>query len=84
MSGLTRDLERTLQRIEHGEAYPHRNDGAEFHNREARLPHQPRGYYREYVHPNAAGSAGPMRVVVGRSGEVYYSPDHYNTFVRVR
>ena len=84
MSQLPRDLERTLQRIGRGVAYPHRNDGADFHNREARLPQQPRGYYREYVHPNTAGDAGPRRVVVGSGGEVYYSPDHYNTFVRVR
>jgi filamentous hemagglutinin len=84
MSRLLRDLERTLQRIGRSEAYPHRNDGAEFHNREARLSQQPHGYYREYVHPNTAGGAGPRRVVVGRNGKVYYSPDHYNTFVRVR
>ncbi|WP_404995342.1 ribonuclease domain-containing protein [Cupriavidus pauculus] len=27
---------------------------------------------------------GPQRIVTGRNGEVYYTPDHYKTFVPVK
>jgi guanyl-specific ribonuclease Sa len=78
------DLGPTLERIERGERHEHRNDGAEFENRERRLPRQPRGHYREYVHPTP-GQRGPgaQRVVIGRDGAVWYTPDHYASFRRV-
>jgi filamentous hemagglutinin len=78
------DLKSTLDRIARHQHFPHRNDGAVFGNREGLLPSQPRGYYREYVHPTP-GVAGPggQRVVIGQSGEVYYTLDHYKTFTRV-
>jgi filamentous hemagglutinin len=74
-----------LERIENGEGFPHRNDGSVFGNREGRLPPQPEGYYREYVHPTP-GESGPgaQRVITGAGGEVYYTPDHYGTFTRVK
>ena len=74
----------TLARISRGEIFPHRNDGAVFQNREGLLPEQSSGYYREYVNPTP-GSPGPgaQRIVIGQGGEVYYTPDHYRTFVRV-
>lgn len=76
------DLSATIARILAGQPHPHRNDGAVFANREGRLPRQPRGYYREYVHPTpGVRGAGPQRVVVGRGGDWYYSPDHYGTFL---
>jgi guanyl-specific ribonuclease Sa len=82
------DLQPTLERIVAGGRYPHRNDGGVFQNRpppgqrEPALPRQPQGYYREYVHPtlNTAGP-GPQRIVVGRGGQFYYTPDHYQTFI---
>ena len=61
------------------------HDGIVFENREGRLPKRPRGYYREYVHPTPDLSGpGPQRVVVGESHEVYYTPDHYRSFRRIR
>lgn len=82
------DLQATLERIAAGGHYPHRNDGAVFQNRpppgerEPLLPRQAQGYYREYVHPTPGESGpGPQRVVVGRGGEYYYTPDHYQTFI---
>jgi guanyl-specific ribonuclease Sa len=57
----------------------------EFLNAEGRLPRQPPGYYAETdVWPRAASGRGPERLVFGRAGEVFYSPDHYRTFVRLR
>ncbi len=78
----TMDLGPTLDRIARGETVPHRNDGAVFGNREARLPKTPRDWYREYVVPTPGGRGpGPQRIVIGREGEAFYTPDHYGTFV---
>lgn len=79
------DLAPTLARIERGERHPHRNDGGVFRNLERRLPKQPEGHYREYVHPtpNLSGP-GPQRLVIGRTGEIYYTHDHYKTFRLLR
>jgi ribonuclease T1 len=81
----TVDLTPTLDRIARGERLQFHDDGSTFQNHERHLPHQPAGYYSEYVvpTPNLAGP-GPQRVVTGRQGEVYYTFDHYRTFVRVK
>lgn len=72
----------TVERIRAGKGFPHRNDGAVFQNREGLLPKQSQGYYREYVHPTPGASGpGAQRVIQGRGGELYYSPDHYRTFI---
>jgi guanyl-specific ribonuclease Sa len=82
------DLAPTLERIARGERNPHRNDGSVFQNRPLpgkatpELPRKPPGYYQEYVHPTPGLSGpGPQRIVVGRGGEWYYTPDHYQSFV---
>jgi guanyl-specific ribonuclease Sa len=79
------DLAQTLARIAAGKRLSsHRNDGAEFQNRERRLPKRPAGYYREWVHPTPGlGGPGPQRIVTGGEGEIYYTPDHYRTFERL-
>lgn len=87
----TVDLKPTLDRIINGEKYPHRNDGSIFQNRpdkltgETGLPPQPLGYYKEYVHPtpNIQGP-GPQRIITGEKGEIYYTNDHYKTFIRIK
>ena len=72
--------------------YPHK-DGSVFGNFEKRLPLQPRGYYREYTVPTPGRrDRGPRRIVAGsgrggdvaRSGEYYYTADHYLSFRRIR
>lgn len=79
------DLTKTLERIDRGERLRFRNDGTVFQNRERRLPRQPSGYYREWVHPTPSLSGpGPQRIVTGQEGEAWYTPDHYETFQRVR
>ena len=79
------DLAPTVDRIERGERLRFSHDGIVFENREHRLPAKPAGYYHEFVHPTP-GDDGPgaQRVVMGSQGEVYYSPDHYRTFRRIR
>lgn len=75
----------TLDRIERGGPFPYpKKDGTTFNNREASLPAQPRGYYREYTVPTpGASNRGARRVVRGKDGETYYSRDHYETFIRI-
>lgn len=56
-----------------------------FENAEGRLPRQPGGYYTETdVWPRGPGGRGAQRLIFGRGGEVYYTADHYRTFVRIR
>jgi filamentous hemagglutinin len=78
------DVGPTLDRIRSGGSFPHKNDGAVFVNKEGLLPSQAQGYYREFVHPTPGVSgAGPQRIVTGAGGEVYYTSDHYKTFIRL-
>ncbi|UZE21568.1 filamentous hemagglutinin N-terminal domain-containing protein [Pseudomonas sp. B21-056] len=81
----TVDLGPTLDRIKSGGSYPHKNDGSVFKNNGGDLPVQPAGYYKEYVHPSPGISGpGPQRIVVGKGGEMYYTSDHYKTFILIK
>jgi guanyl-specific ribonuclease Sa len=78
----TVNLKPTLDRIASGGKFPHVNDGGEFKNLEGRLPKQSAGYYTEYVVPTPGNKkAGVQRIVTGKNGEYYYTPDHYQTFI---
>jgi len=84
-SRVPSEVEGTLSRIESGVKFPHRNDGAIFQNREGLLPTKPPGYYNEYVHPTPGVSGpGAQRIVIGKGGEIYYTPDHYGTFIPLK
>lgn len=88
---MTTDIQPTLNRIAKGGSFPHRNDGSIFKNlppkgqTEPLLPVKLQGYYREYVHPTL-GLKGPgaMRIVTGLGGEIYFTPDHYRSFIRIK
>ncbi|WP_407082811.1 ribonuclease domain-containing protein [Pseudomonas germanica] len=42
-------------------------------------------YYTEYVHPTPGiAGPGPQRIVVGKGGEMYYTADHYKTFIPIK
>jgi guanyl-specific ribonuclease Sa len=63
--------------------YP-KNDGVTFENREKRLPQQKSGYYKEYTVPTPGSpDRGARRLVTGDKREVYYTGDHYASFVVV-
>jgi ribonuclease T1 len=79
------DLRPTFTRIEAGERDKHRNDGSIFTNREGQLPRKARGYYTEWViRTEGLREVGPQRLITGKDGEAFYTPDHYATFIRVR
>jgi hypothetical protein len=64
---------------------PYNNDNGGFQP----LPVIPQGYYEYDIYPFRAGvNRGPHRLVVagspGATPPAYYTPDHYNTFFRIR
>jgi guanyl-specific ribonuclease Sa len=74
----TVDLRETLRGIKSGELAPRDI----FQNREGLLPRSTSGYYKEFVHPSpGVEGVGPQRVILGEGGELFYSPDHYESFV---
>ncbi len=85
VSQLPPEARATLALIKRGGPFPYAKDGTVFHNREGRLPSQPRGYYREYtVVTPGARDRGARRIVAGRGGDFWYTADHYRTFKRIR
>lgn len=75
----------TLALIRAGGPFPFTRDGTTFFNREGLLPKAARGYYREYtVKTPGSRDRGARRIVAGKRGEFYYTPDHYRTFMRIR
>jgi ribonuclease T1 len=79
---LPAEARTTLSLIAQGGPYPFRKDGVSFQNRERLLPREPSGYYREFTVPTpGAGDRGARRIIAGKNGERYYTPDHYRTFL---
>lgn len=82
---LPREARATIALIRKGGPFPYARDGAPFGNREANLPPQKRGYYREYtVKTPGVRNRGARRIVAGAAGDLYYTDDHYNHFRRIR
>ena len=85
LTSLPPEVDRTWQLVREGGPYPHpERDGTVFGNREGELPDEHGDYYHEYTVPEP-GSAdrGPHRLVTGEQSEVYYTSDHYESFVVV-
>src|SRR4051812_17872574 len=81
---LPPEARETIKLIKAGGPFPYARDGVTFNNRERQLPKQARGYYREYtVKTPHSRDRGARRVIAGRTGELYYTDDHYRTFKRV-
>jgi ribonuclease T1 len=85
LSTLPPEVERTHRLIEAGGPFPHEpKDGSVFGNREGLLPPREHGYYREYTVPTPGlAHRGPQRLVAGAGDELYYTADHYESFVVV-
>jgi ribonuclease T1 len=72
----------TLELIDAGGPFPYDRDGVVFENREELLPEQELGYYAEYTVPTpGADDRGARRIVAGKNAELYYTADHYRSFV---
>ena len=94
LADLPPEARQTLELIKRGGPFPYpRKDGSTFGNFEKRLPERPRGYYREYTVPTPGSrDRGARRIVAGsgrngnvaRSGEYYYTHNHYRSFRRIQ
>jgi ribonuclease T1 len=86
LSDLPEEAQQTVALIDGGGPFPYEKDGSIFNNFEGVLPEQTRGYYREYtVATPGEGDRGARRIVTGdRDRELFYTADHYETFVRVQ
>ncbi|MEU3275132.1 ribonuclease domain-containing protein [Saccharomonospora sp. NPDC006951] len=85
LSSLPEQADATYRLIEKDGPFPYpERDGTVFGNRERLLPEKESGYYREYTVPTP-GSAdrGARRLVEGQADELYYTADHYSSFVVV-
>ena len=85
LATLPVEARETVAQIDRGGPFPYAKDGAVFGNRERLLPDQPSGYYREYTVPTPGeDDRGPRRIVTGNDGgQLFYTADHYASFVRV-
>jgi len=84
LSQLPPQVAQVWQLIQHGGPFRYRQDGAVFGNRGGRLPLRPSGFYREYTVPTPGEhDRGPRRLVTGGTAELYYTGNHYASFVAV-
>ncbi|SEF32890.1 Guanyl-specific ribonuclease Sa [Amycolatopsis pretoriensis] len=85
LSTLPPQASDTWKLIEKGGPYPYpRNDDVVFENREKRLPGKKSGYYHEYtVKTPGSADRGARRLITGQAHELYYTGDHYASFVVV-
>lgn len=87
-----RQIERVIEAMDRTGKPPHgvfqggRRGGKKgvFLNAERRLPQKPAGYWIESDVWPKDGPRDAERLVFGRAGEVYWTRDHYETFVRLR
>ncbi|MCP2260831.1 Guanyl-specific ribonuclease Sa [Streptoalloteichus tenebrarius] len=85
LSQLPKEADQTWRLVERGGPFPYpEKDGSVFGNFERRLPGKGSGYYKEYTVPTPGErDRGARRLVTGGGGEVYYTGDHYGSFVVV-
>ena len=85
LSTLPAEAASTWRLIERGGPFPYpRDDGSVFENREKLLPRKDNGYYHEYtVRTPGSQDRGARRLITGAGHELYYTDDHYKTFVAV-
>lgn len=85
LSALPTQATDTWKLIEKGGPYPYpRNDGVVFENREKALPRKQSGYYHEFtVKTPGSPDRGARRLITGQAQELYFTENHYASFVVV-
>jgi ribonuclease T1 len=84
VSLLPQEAKDILLKIKSGSTFSHPKDGSIYKNRDYLLPNREVAYYREYTVPTPGiNNRGMRRLVVGNNIEIYYTEDHYQTFVEV-
>jgi guanyl-specific ribonuclease Sa len=79
-----KEVQKTLERISKERPLYHQ-DGAVFQNREKRLPiKKDRSYYHEWtIRTPDSIDRWTRRIIEGKNGELYFTDDHYNSFVAI-
>jgi guanyl-specific ribonuclease Sa len=76
-------IETTYKNVEDGNL-TYSKDGTVWNNKDGNLPLEKPGFYKEYTVDNSGTSGrGVERLVIGENGDVYYTADHYATFVKI-
>lgn len=84
-SDLPETAQEILTLIHQGGPFEFDQDGAVFGNYEGLLPDESGGYYHEYtVQMPGDSTRGAHRFVTGDDGEVYWTDDHYASFMAVK
>jgi ribonuclease T1 len=84
LSALPPEAAQVWHTIQAGGPFRYPRDGIVFNNAEHVLPAHERGYYHEYTVPTPGSpDRGPRRLVTGQGHELYYTGDHYASFVVV-
>ena len=85
LSALPPEAAATWRLVRQGGPFPYpRNDGVVYNNREKMLPAKGSGYYHEYtVRTPGSADRGARRLITGAGHELYYTDDHYQSFVLV-
>ena len=85
LSALPPQAATTWKLIQAGGPFPYpANDGVVFHNNGNVLPRNKDGYYHEYtVDTPGARNRSTRRLITGAQHELYYTDDHYASFVVV-
>jgi ribonuclease T1 len=85
LSSLPPQAADTWKLIEAGGPYPYpRNDNVVYQNRNKALPIQKSDFYHEFtVKTPGSPDRGARRLITGQGGELFYTGDHYSTFVLV-
>lgn len=84
LSSLPAEAAQTYRLVQRGGPYPYPEDGGTFYNNEKLLPQQRAGYYHEFTVPTPGSQdRGARRLITGTSRELYYTGDHYASFVVV-
>ncbi|RJQ80500.1 ribonuclease N [Pseudonocardiaceae bacterium YIM PH 21723] len=84
LAELPKEAANTWAAIRKGPPYKYGRDGIVFENREKRLPKQRGGYYHEFtVETPGSSDRGARRLITGEKSELYFTQDHYASFVVV-
>src|SRR5262249_46086217 len=84
VTDLPKEARQSIALIKKGGPFPYKKDGVIFGNFEKILPLHERDYYREFTVPTPGSrDRGARRIISGKSGELYYTDNHYASFRRV-
>lgn len=85
VADLPPEARQVLGEIRSGGPFEFGQDGSTFHNFERLLPPEPDGFYKEYTVPTpGASTRGARRIIQGADGRLFYTSDHYRTFLLIK